>query len=177
MDVEARDLPAFLELWARVGVRNPVVYMDALGYLTKGYWHVDDMTHATFRGEELAYHEGYVGTIFRGGAYGVTQHSPWPALYDWYEQMYSVNTYLQIQLLSAVLSTGLWCWLMLLGFALCLYLRRRDGVLLGAGYVLMYVGLLFGPCCTVRYVYPFMLFVPLMFGLLCAPVPEQKTNA
>ena len=164
-DINPEDLPEFLGLWARLGIKYPTIYLDAFGFLTKGYWQVDDMTHATFRGELLEYHEGYLGTIFRT-SWGVTFDSKLPALYDWLEQMFSVNKYLNIPLFSALMSTGLWCWMMLALFLYAMVRKRRDAILLVSGFLALYVGLYLGPCCTVRYVYPFMLCVPALLGVL-----------
>ncbi len=171
-DIEPADLPEFLGLWLRLGLKFPVIYLDAFGFLTKGYWYLDDLSHATFRGELLVYHEGYLGTIFRT-SYGVEMDSKWPALYDWYEQMYSVNEYLDIPFLSALTGTALWCWLMMAGLLVSLYLRRRDTMLPLFMCWMMYVCLFLGPCCTVRYVYPFMLIVPLCAGALISPKKQS----
>ena len=171
-DLEPSDMPEFLSLWAELGVKHPIVYLDAFGFLTKGYWHLDDMTHATFRGELLEYHEGYLGTIFRYCG-GLTPESKWPALYDWYEQMYSVNRYLEVPFLSAITGTALWCWLLTALLFVSFYLRRRDTALPLTMCWAMYLLLFLGPCCIVRYVYPFMFVVPLCLGVLLAPAEQN----
>lgn len=174
-DLEPEHMPEFLFLWAKLGIRFPIVYLDAFGFLTKGYWQLDDMSHATFRGELLEYHEGYLGTIFRHCA-GLTPDSKWPALYDWYEQMYSVNRYLEIPYLSVLTGTSFWCWLMMALLLVSLYLRRRDTALPLAMCFFMYVLLYLGPCCIVRYVYPFIFIAPLCLGVLIAPF-SKKTES
>lgn len=175
-DIEPYDLPSFLGLWARLGMKFPVIYLDAFGFLTKGYWHLDDLSHATFRGELLEYHEGYLGTIFRAD-YGVTQQSLWPELYDWYEQMYSVNRYLNIPFLSVITGTALWCWLQIALLMVSLYLRRKETTLpLLMGWALYLMFLLIGPCCIIRYVYPFIFIVSLCLGVLLAPLPSTQKD-
>ncbi|MBP3647117.1 MAG: hypothetical protein J6K55_11930 [Clostridia bacterium] len=168
-DIQPNDLPEFLGLWLRLGIKFPVIYLDAFGFLTKGYWHLDDLSHATFRGELLEYHEGYLGTVFRT-SHGVSQNSLWPALYDWYERMYSINEYLQVPVLSALNGTALWCWLLTAVWFAAMYLRRKDVILPLTMCWAMYVFLFLGPCCIVRYVYPFMFIVPLCLGALLSPL-------
>ncbi|MDD5899143.1 MAG: DUF6020 family protein [Clostridia bacterium] len=172
-DIQPSDLPAFLSLWAKLGIKHPIVYIDAFCFLTKGYWQIDDLSHATFRGELLEYHEGYLGTIFRNCG-GLTPQSKWPALYDWYEQMYSVNKYLEIPFLSVITGLALWCWLLTALMLLSLYLRRREVALPFIMCWFMLLLLFMGPCCIVRYIFPFICIVPLGLGTLISPWGERK---
>ncbi len=170
MLIDETDIPDFLNLWITVGLKYPVVYMDAFGYLTKGYWYLDDTSHATLKGDTLEAHEGYVGTIFTPG-YGVEMDGQWPALYDWYERMYSANEYLQIPLLPFLTSPALWCWLILIALLAAMYLRKRGVLIAMWMNFAMYVLLFMGPCCIVRYAYPFMLIAPFAVGMLATSEP------
>ncbi len=166
--MEPGDLPAFLKLWLRLGVKYPVVYLDAFGHLNKGFWYLEDLSHATIKGEEPQMHEGYLGTAFREGI-GPVQDSQWPALYHWYDRLYSANDYLKVPFLSVITSPALWSWMMLGLLAASLFLRRRDTLVPLLACLMVYLTYLVGPCCTVRYIYPFMFIVPLCLGALLAP--------
>ena len=163
-DVENVSLPDFLKLWAEVGLRHPVIYLEAVAETTRGFWHLDNTPAGQYL--ETAFHTDEANWLM--------EDSKWPELKKLATGLYSNNEYREIPLYSAVLAPAFWCraliWLM---FA-ALYLRRKSVLYAGFAVLALYLTTLLGPCVMFRYIYPVALCVPFLFGCLLA---EKERNA
>ncbi len=152
---EASDLPGFLRLWLDVGLRHPVVYLDAFGALTRGFYHLDEMPAGCYL--DASFHDDEAAWIL--------EDSKWPWLKEEMTRLYHHNGFLEIPLFSTVLSTAFWCRAMLLAFFFAFYVRSRAGIASGAMAVALFLSTLLGPCVMLRYIYPMILSAPLLLGV------------
>lgn len=157
--VAPSELPDFLRLWVRVGLRHPVIYMDAWGFLTRGFYQLDEMPAGQYL--ETAFHEDEAAWM--------VPHSLWPGLRDLMAKLYSENGHLSVPLWSALLSTALWCWLLLWTLLAALYLRSGAALKAGLPLLMLFLTVLLGPCVMLRYIYPLMLAGPFVLGMLTVP--------
>ena len=163
--VTREQLAPFLRLWLEVGLRHPVVYLDAFGLLTKGFYQLDETPPVGGQYLETAFHDNELDMML--------PNSQWPWLRDVMAKLYSYRGYLDVPLLAGVLSHAFWCWVMLFAFIGGFSLRRGDVLAVGAVPVALYLSVLLGPCVMLRYIYPVILAGPLMVGVLLAR-PQRR---
>ena len=163
----------FTKLWGRVGLKHPITYIDAWLLNTKGYWYLNDTTHARIYGEGEDTHLGYLlsGQV---ETHGLASPGVLPRLRALYERLFSGNEYQRIPVLSLLFAPSLWIWLA--AFAAAAAIWQRDRRTLAAIMLLMgcFLPLLFGACVLIRYAYPFVACVPLLLGFALAENRQRK---
>ncbi len=160
-----------IRLWTHMLVRYPTEYVDAFAYLTRGWWDVRDLSHSVIYGED----DGYMHTNVVPD-YGVERRSLWPALEKLYIQTVTHNGYQRVPVYRLLFAPALWVWLLVLLTLLAFYWRERELALLCFVPLGVVLTMLLGPCCLVRYVYPVMLCVPALWGMLRTRVALQKEH-
>lgn len=156
-----------LSAWLRIGVKYPNEYLDALLEVTRGYWFWDDTSHAEMLGIGL---EERMGILYTYNSYeevafdGQLQHiSKFPWLEEKLEEIVSDNSYYKYPVISNLFEPAFWAWALLLLVVFCLYDKkyRKLKILL---YPLCYFAtLLIGPTAIIRYIYPILFSVPVLF--------------
>jgi len=168
--VTVEQLPQFLKLWLDVGLRHPIIYLDAFGHLTKGFYQLDEEPPQGGQYLETKFHESVEDMIL--------PNSQWPWLRDLMSALYSNRGYLDIPLYSAILSHAFWCWVMLFAFMGSICLRRKDVFIAGVIPFALFLSILLGPCVMLRYIYPIIITGPVLIGvLLIAPASRSNTAA
>lgn len=158
-EAETVSIPDFLKLWAEVGLRHPVIYLEAFAETTRGFWDFDFILTGQYL--ETAFHTDEANWLM--------ETSRWVGLRDLMARLYSRNEYRNIPIYSAILTPAFWCWAMVLMLGAGLYLRRKPVLFAGVAVFALYLTTLLGPCVMFRYVYPVALCVPFLFGTLMVP--------
>lgn len=159
-----------MKAWAKLGIRFPLTYIDAFLDNSIGYWYLADTTHAQIYGIGTESGFGYLSTDNRTMPAGceVIEHSYLPGLRAFMERIVSDNAYQKVPIVSVIFAPAFYWWL------LCLYVaffwrRREYKMLLPAVFLLLYYGtLLLSPTVLIRYMYPFVVSVPVMICLISA---------
>ncbi|MCM1100274.1 MAG: DUF6020 family protein [Clostridium sp.] len=166
------DMGEVLAVWARLGLQYPNEYMDAFLDLTRGYWFLDDISHAEMLGVGREERMGLLFTYNSAAEEslpGMQHISKFPWLEDKMETLLSDNAYYRLPVLSTLFKPAFWC-LALAFFAVFALYRRDRAKLTVVLYPLSYLGTMFlGPTVNVRYVFPFILFVPVLAAVLFMP--------
>ena len=140
-----------------------------------------DTTHATVNQTGEKEGLGYVQTRWDEGVLnerGIYKDSKFPWMYERLENWAENNGYLRIPLLKYIFVPGSYLWLYL-GLAAVLFITDRKRFCLPLVIVGGYYGtMLLGPTVQMRYVYPVMLALPYLLGLLCKTTnsDERKTK-
>ncbi len=168
-----------LKAWATIGLRYPNEYIDAFLDLTRGYWFLDDTSHAEMLGVGLEERMGLLYTYNSAAEEslpGMQHISKFPWLEAQLEKVLSANAYYDWPVLSVLFKPALWCWLVVLYVLLCLYGRERAKLLVGL-YPLMYLGtMLLGPTAIIRYVFQFILIAPVLLALIFSSKREKSIS-
>lgn len=148
----------FIKLWATVGIKKPMSYIDAFTRLSIGLWY-PDMNYS----DPEAFHvyweyKSSVGDQF----YLVGRHTPrsmkWLANI-YYRLTYS-NSYQRVPIVSLMFSSGAYVWIMLLSIAEMI-LKKRNGLIVAFSFPFaLWLTLLLGPMVWFRYVFPLTMCVP-----------------
>lgn len=155
----------FIKLWAGVGLKCPVVYIDAFARLTVGFWYPD----MNYRDPEAFhpyweyYSSGRLEYLDRN-KYLVLDQTPAPGfepLNDFAYRLTYHNSYQRFPVISMLFSSGFTTWLLLLFIVMCIY-HKQFKYLVPASFAFgLLLTLLLGPVVLFRYVYPLYLTVPL----------------
>lgn len=139
-----------------------------------------DTTHATVNQTGEKEGLGYVQTRWDEGVLnerGIYKDSKFPWLYERLENWAENNGYLRIPLLKYIFVPGSYLWLYL-GLAAVLFITDRKRFCLPLIIVGGYYGtMLLGPTVQMRYVYPVMLALPYLLGLLCKTTKSATAQA
>lgn len=178
-DRSKRDIPNDMETlrifageWASLGHRYPGEYVKAFLLKNKGMW---DMTDVSYLNDVYSYAKGYLQITYPSDqqpymealAPGYTRHQklqPLQSLYRYFAAGDELWRYCPP--LAMVMQPAFYCYLLLF-YCLCCIGLKKPALLLPAVYLLSLLGtLLLGPCVLVRYLYPVMLSVPVLVGVL-----------
>ena len=174
--VTGSNIGEFASVWARLLVRYPTDYIEAVLRVTRGYWYLEDDTVPRVYGNDISQHLGVLPSRISNGVKTIEEQSFLPALRDHFEAMYSANGYRNIPVYRLLFSPALYIWWLLLWRSVS---RLRGSA--GAGPVIRYAlllltGLLLGPCCILRYALIFLLLAPVLPGMVLSENPTGDAD-
>lgn len=163
------DIPAMLRDWVKFGLEYPNDYIDAFLALTSGYWFLDDVSHA----EVLGYGDDTnLGLLYTFNASqsdtfeGVESHSYLPGLLKMYQRIVNGNCYFSWPVVSSLFKPALYCWALALVMISLVYMHCRRKLFLCLLPFFYLMTLFLGPVVNMRYAYPIIVAVPLLFAWL-----------
>ena len=159
----------FIKTYLHLLSAYPGDMINAALAVDAGFLSPFDTTHATVNQTGEKEGLGYVQTRWDEGVLnerGIYKDSKFPWLYERLENWAEKNGYLRIPLLKYIFVPGSYLWLYL-GLAAVLFITDRKRFCLPLAIVGGYYGtMLLGPTVQMRYVYPVMLALPYLLGLL-----------
>lgn len=176
-EVVEGDLPGFVGLWVRLGIRHPVSYLLAAARSTIGLWYPlksypdERMWHPFVEPESSpasTYDQRYID---------IESMSVFPAidellhyLYLWHEENFS-----RVPLLGVVSGAGLYFWILLFELGAAFVARRRRDAVTLVFACAQVLSVILGPVVLCRYVTPLMCATPLLvsLGYLGAQLAER----
>lgn len=159
------DNPAgFLRTWFKLGLEHPRTYIDAFLDNSIGYWFLEDQTHAQIYGIGTESGFGYLSTDNRTMPAGceIVEHSYLPGLRNFMEQIVSENVYQKLPIIRIIFAPAFYWWLLCMYIAVAVYRKQYRFVLPVIFLVIYYLTLLLSPTVLIRYMYPFVVTVPVM---------------
>ena len=170
----------FIKTYLHLLSAYPGDMINAALAVDAGFLSPFDTTHATVNQTGEKEGLGYVQTRWDEGVLnerGIYKDSKFPWLYERLENWAENNGYLRIPLLKYIFVPGSYLWLYL-GLAAVLFITDRKRFCLPLIIVGGYYGtMLLGPTVQMRYVYPVMLALPYLLGLLCKTTNSVTTQA
>ena len=156
------DPAAFFILWAKLGLRYPLDYIEAFLHNNFGYWFPDAGEHLHFSGTYVVTVEDiHPSPLIRSG------------LLDRIWDLFMNKGYYRMPVVSLLFSPGACFWLWLLCGFYCLYNNRRRFILFVSGFVL-WLSILISPVYSeYRYVYGLFAGLPLLLAVSFV-LQEQK---
>lgn len=170
----------FIKTYLHLLSTYPGDMINAALAVDAGFLSPFDTTHATVNQTGEKEGLGYVQTRWDEGVLnerGIYKDSKFPWLYERLENWAENNGYLRIPLLKYIFVPGSYLWLYL-GLAAVLFITDRKRLCLPLVIVGGYYGtMLLGPTVQMRYVYPVMLALPYLMGLLCKTTNSVTAQA
>ena len=170
------DYKALLKDYIILGKAYPNDYLDAFLGLTLGYWFIDDKSHC----EMLDYGpDSDMGLLYTFNASfnenipeGIASHSYLPGVERMYSEIVNGNSYYKWPVISYLMRPAFYMWLFILAIFAALYKRSKYSMAVFAYPLLYFCTMLLGPTVNFRYVYPFIVSLPIMTAF----VLSEKKN-
>lgn len=170
------DIPRMLKNWAEIGLCYPNDYLDAFLELTRGYWFLDDVSHAEVLGYGAGSEYGLIYTFNASKSEwfeGIESHSYLPQLKEFYQSIVSGNGYYEWPVLSNLFKPAFYCWALVLVMISFLYRKQKSKLILCMLPFWYLMTLFLGPVVNIRYVYPIIVAMPLLLAWL---FPAKEGN-
>lgn len=173
------DPAGLIKTWVRLGLRFPAIYVDAFLDNTLGMWYLWDTSHAQVYGIGTQSGFGYLSTDNRTMPAGceIVERSFLPGLRAFMERIVSDNAYQKLPFIRLLFAPALYWWLLWLYLVAALYLQKKREALPAGFLIAYYLTLLLSPTVIVRYLYPLIVTVPVIFPtLLREDLDENQEN-
>ncbi len=158
----------FVKLWFQVGVKCPIIYLDAFLQENEGFWnpfmkYPDPGTYLPYipyrSADPQMWGEARKGQVF------IEQNSWFPQIAYVYEKLTETGDYNRIPGVCFIYSIATAFWLMVAGFMYCLKKKRYK---MAAPFFLL-IGLwgtlMLSPVVVFRYGYPLIISIPVVYAM------------
>lgn len=153
----------YLKLWIKIGLRKPMIYLNAWLMTSYGYWYPDAVINV------YGGHQKYTFMYEDSSYFGFeteepgTRESKFPWLEEQYRKM-SLELYQQkVPGLSMLFSPGFMFWVFMFGFGYFLQKKSWNKVLPFTGVLLLWLTVILGPTYLVRYVLILWFAMPVLW--------------
>lgn len=149
------DRSRYIRLWFEIGRKNKGIYLHAFRNLVKPYF---DAAYNPYR--QLVFEESFPELDH----HGIGRRSFLPEYYErLYDEVVEKSRYFPL------LQPGIGIFLGILLLLDAVYRKRWKQLLIVFPLAVYFAGWLIGPVALLRYLYPLMISVPLLWGLLFLP--------
>ena len=167
-----------LKDYLKIGIAYPNDYFDAFLGLTIGYWFTDDRSHAEMLGvgddSDLGLLYTFNASVTEAVPDGIPSRSYLPKVEAWYSHVVNGNAYYNWPIVSQLMKPAVYFWLFVLSIFVCIYKKKKEGIALFAYPVFYMLTMLLGPCVNFRYMYPFIVAVPMLIAFVFSKTEEVK---
>lgn len=155
----------YVKDYLSIVVQNPGICADAWFAMIRPYW---DMSLARYRGLMAE----YTGNCEED--YGIRENAVLPYVGHVLKVLAIYGDYERIPGVSALFNPGLYIWVAAGVLILSVVYGRKKALLACIPGLLYFCTLLLGPVALVRYLYPLLLTIPVLAGLLFENGREEK---
>lgn len=159
------DIPTMLKDWITIGIKYPNDFIDAFLELTRGYWFLDDVSHAEVLGygDDINWGLLYTFNVSESDLFeGVESKSFLPGLQKIYQKIVNGNSYYDWPIISMLFKPAFYCWTLVLVMVSLMYMKQNRKLILCLFPLTYLLTLLLGPVVNFRYVYPIMVVAPVL---------------
>lgn len=169
----------FIKLWAEVGLKDPVVYIQAFFDMNVGFWnpfmeYPDPGTYLAY----IPYHSadpGAVGASWEGQVF-VENRSFLPMLDSFYEKMTETGGYNSVPGLKFVYSTAAAFWIMIAAIIFCIIKKRWKMAVPFFLLIGLWGTLMLSPVVAFRYGYPLIISLPVVWAMCVSPINSVENT-
>lgn len=150
--------------WLKYGLKYPMDYIDSWSNLTIGSWYLLDESHANiYYGDN----QGYLLTDYKliRGVSDKRPKSKFPLGFKIFEKIATEN----VQYKSPLRIIFQPATYILLFFTMLIYLlsqKKFKEIVPLYCYVIIFISIINGPVIVIRYIYPYVVFVPILFFMI-----------
>lgn len=170
------DPAGLIKIWIRLGLRFPIIYVDAFLDNSLGMWYLWDTSHAEIYGIGTESGFGYLSTDNRTMPAGceIVERSFLPGLRAFMERFVSDNAYQKLPFVRLLFAPALYWWLLWFYLVAAMYHRKNREALPAVFLIAYYLTLLLSPTVIVRYLYPLMVTTPVILSCLLTRGTDEK---
>lgn len=161
--IEKYSLFEILYTCFRMFLLYPKASLDSILYLHKGTYYLLDKSHSQVYGFGMLNMQGYLPTnTFI--EYDIYPNSKIKFLKNIMEHLYSNNEYQKNPFLLILFSPAFYNWLLIGAFFILVYKRDTNKLASFSFLLTIILTNIFGPCTIVRYYFPIMTSIPLIYA-------------
>ncbi len=157
----------YIKNYLTVGLQNHGIYTDAWLAMIRPYW---DMSRAKYH----ALMAEYTGNC--EADYGICERPVIPFVGRVLKALAIHDDYRLIPGVSHLFDPGVYIWVVITVFIIAAVYRKRVAVIACIPGLLYFCTLLLGPVALVRYLYPLLLTLPVVPGMLHKPARETENE-
>ena len=158
--MESFNNKKFINNWIKYGIKYPTDYFDSGGNLYIGSWYLNDTSHSY----SIYDFKSYLTTIIFWGKLNIEYNSKIPWLKDKYELVAQGDfQYKKYPFFRYIFEPASYILSFFLMIIFLLKSDRKKDIIPLTPLIIIYFSILTGPCIIVRYIYPYMVIVPLLF--------------
>ena len=154
--------------------------MDSLIGLTIGYWYIGDRSHAEMLGfgDDTGYGLLYTFNASFNEMYpdGIESRSYLPSVRKVYTHIVNGNSYLDHPLISVLMKPAFYFWLFVFACFAALYKKNKKSIIIFAYPLFYMMTMMLGPCVNFRYMYPFIITVPVLIASVFAKDEKEASG-
>jgi len=178
---EKDEFNKFIKLWTKFGAKHPIEYIEAVMLTNMGYWYIDDTSVGNvYRerdklkdGEKNAV-SGIIQTFSSRGLYiGISTR--FNTLYDVYMELFHLDKYQKIPILSILMSLAFYTWLIIIAICYLIQTKNRSAIFPTITLLSMIATIIAGPCALPRYALPYIVCIPILY-VISFQVNSKKVN-
>lgn len=158
--------------WISYGMKYPIDYFDSWSNLYIGSWYLLDTSHAYKIYSNDA--TGYLQTYLYAPTLKIEQENKLPILKNIYNDIGSGDfQYKKYKFLRFIFEPASYILLFFLLITYLLQNKRKKEIIPLIIPLLLYLSIVTGPCILVRYMYPYMVLVPIIFFRIISNNKEE----
>lgn len=162
------DPVKFIKLWLQVGIKCPIVYVDAFRQENIGFWnpfarYPDPDTYLPY----IPYHGAdleQVGVSWKGQVF-IERDSVFPKIAVLYEKLTETGGYNRIPGVSFIYSIAVAFWLIFAGIVYCVIRKRYRMAAPFCLLIGLWGTLMLSPVVVFRYGYPLLISLPVVYAM------------
>lgn len=140
-------LSSNMELYFKLGLKYPNIYLDAFLANTYGNWYPHEILP-----DPTAYRMYFEFPEITADEYG----SRIPGYYNFLQRLGRDSIYLQVPFLYLFFCTGIVFWVLLFLMGIIVIRKEYSNIFLFAPFLMLFVTIMLGPVALLRYTYPLM---------------------
>ena len=165
----------FLAFMLELAKKYPGEFMDSYLNTMRGYWYVLDnsfcLIHNDYDSDKFGALELFCFKVGKG-QYEIVENSKLPALQKLYKDMFCRNMYQKIYGVRIIFQPATYLYILFGCILYSIYKRHKTRLLIEMFLLLYAITFVTAPCALIRYVYPIIVNIPIIFSLL--KIEERK---
>lgn len=165
----------FFTFMLELAKKYPREFMDSYLNTMRGYWYVLDnsfcLIHNDYDSDKFGALELFCFKVGKG-QYEIVENSKLPALQKLYKDMFCRNMYQKIYGVRIIFQPATYLYILFGCILYSIYKRHKTRLLIEMFLLLYAMTFVTAPCALIRYVYPIIVNIPIIFSLL--KIEERK---
>ena len=167
---DVNELKQLAKLWIDLGIKYPRDYVYAFLLKNKGFWDIGDITYERVYSYNLSYmqvgHPVEEDKEIEECVPGYYRHDKFQYLQEKYRQFISIDGEMtNYPIVGMLKQPALYCWLLVYYPFVCILVKRKKYIWPSIPLLGLLITLYLGPCVLIRYIYPIMVTIPVMYIL------------
>lgn len=164
--IVSKEKKEFFKFMLELLKKYPTTFIEAYLNTTRGYWYINDNSFCNIK---MYNHMGAIELYGYGigtGKYKVFFDSKFPILKTYYKYMFCNNAYRNIPVLYVIFQPGIYFYAVFAFLLYEIYKKELSKLVVAVFMFVFYASCYMANCSIVRYIYPIIVCMPFIMGLV-----------